>query len=190
MPHPLIDHIRRMVELAPEEEAEILSFFEPVTARKKYILARAGETSPDLYFVAEGCIRLFHLSERGAEQTIQFAIEGWWLTDFSAFPTQQCSEFTIQALEKSELLAISAARHELLLARFPQLERYFRLIYQRAYGASQVRLKYQHDLSREEMYRRFASSYPQFTQRIPQYLLASFLGFTPEYLSELRKKRS
>ena len=59
---------------------------------------------------------------------------------------------------------------------------------QRAYAASQMRVKYFHDLSKEENYRQFVSLFPKFIQRIPQYMLASYLGITPEYLSELRKK--
>ena len=68
------------------------------------------------------------------------------------------------------------------------MERYFRFIYQRAYAAAQLRIKYLFDYSKEEFYHSFKSKHPEFVQRIPQYLLASFLGFTPEYLSELRKK--
>ena len=71
----------------------------------------------------------------------------------------------------------------------PKMERYFRKIHQRAHGASQFRIRCQYDLSREELYRHLMSLYPEFVQRIPQYLLASYLGFTPEYLSEIRAKK-
>ncbi|WP_223815814.1 hypothetical protein [Adhaeribacter rhizoryzae] len=76
-----------------------------------------------------------------------------------------------------------------MLHQHPKLERYFRMIYQRAYAASQMRIKYLYDLSREELFYHFLDHYPDFVQRIPQYLLASFLGFTPEYLSEIRSKK-
>jgi hypothetical protein len=69
------------------------------------------------------------------------------------------------------------------------MERYFRLIHQRAHAAAQNRLKGLFSQTREEIYRQFVKQYPEFVQRIPQYLLASFLGFTPEYLSELRAKK-
>jgi ribosomal protein L10 len=69
------------------------------------------------------------------------------------------------------------------------MERYFRFIYQRAYAASQMRFKYLYEFSKEEFYQHLNENYPEFIQRIPQYLIASFLGFTPEYLSEIRKKK-
>ncbi|MGN6438008.1 MAG: Crp/Fnr family transcriptional regulator, partial [Agriterribacter sp.] len=67
--------------------------------------------------------------------------------------------------------------------------RYFRLLHQRAHAASQFRIRNLYQLSREELYYQFNNLYPEFVQRVPQYLLASFLGFTPEYLSELRRRQ-
>lgn len=69
------------------------------------------------------------------------------------------------------------------------MEKYFRLIHQRVHAASQYRLKSLFSQTKEEIFRQFVKQYPDFIQRIPQYLLASFLGFTPEYLSELRAKK-
>lgn len=189
-PHPLIEHIRKQAAINFDDEAAVLSYFETVHAAKKEILIAAGDPCSRLYFVVKGCLRLFHLSEKGVEQTIQFALENWWLTDHSTFSRQAVTDFSIQAVEPAEVLSISLEKYEALLMHFPQMERYFRLLYQRAAGASQMRMKYQHDLSREGMYRQFSDHYPEFTQRIPQYLLASFLGLTPEYLSELRRRRS
>ena len=68
------------------------------------------------------------------------------------------------------------------------LERYFRTIYQIAYGASLIKVKYLYDLSKEEIYLHFTEHFPDFAQRVPQYLIASFLGLTPEYVSEIRAK--
>jgi CRP/FNR family transcriptional regulator len=68
------------------------------------------------------------------------------------------------------------------------MERYFRIIMQRAVAASQLRIKYMFELSKEEFYLHFCNSFPEFVQRVPQYMIASYLGLTPEYVSELRKK--
>jgi CRP-like cAMP-binding protein len=190
MHNPLIEHIRNTTVVDPADEAAILQFFKAVHVRKKENLQEADNICSSLYFVVKGCLRLFFLDEKGVQHTTQFAIENWWLTDFLAFHGQKPTGFFIQAVENSDVLSISLASFEQLVARFPQLERYFRVMYQRGYGASQVRTKYNHDFSREELYNHFTTHFPEFIQRIPQYLLASYLGFTPEYLSELRKKRS
>ncbi|PSR55330.1 Crp/Fnr family transcriptional regulator [Adhaeribacter arboris] len=189
MSEQLIKHFARFVEIKEADVPAILSYFQPIRLAKKESLLSEGSICTSNYFVVKGCLRLFFVNEKGVEQTIQFAIENWWLTDYLAFQNQQPSNFYIQGVEKTEVLAISFSAQEQLFQQFPHLERYFRLIYQKAYGASQVRIKFLYDYSREELYQNFAASYPQFIQRIPQYLLASFLGFTPEYLSELRKKK-
>jgi len=76
-----------------------------------------------------------------------------------------------------------------LFSEVPQMERYFRIMMQRALAASQLRVKLIYQLSKEEMYTQFVNSFPGFFQRVPQYMIASYLGLTPEYLSELRKRR-
>ena len=185
----LKEHINRFVRLSDNEFEQILSYVKPVSARKKQNLHEAGKVCKSNFFVRKGCLRLFFINDKGVEQTIQFALENWWLSDYASFSSQQTSLFYIQAVEKSEVVAINFPAQEKMLQQFPQMERYFRLIHQRAHAASQYRLKGLFSQTREKIYHDFCKQYPAFVQRIPQYLLASFLGFTPEYLSEIRRKR-
>ncbi|HTG67612.1 MAG TPA: hypothetical protein VL859_14685, partial [Flavobacterium sp.] len=113
----------------------------------------------------------------------------WWITDNIAYEHGLATSFYIQAVENSKIISIDRDAQEQLLEKFPKMERYFRFIYQRAYAASQMRIKYLYDFSKEEFYEHLCKSQPEFVQRIPQYLIASFLGFSPEYLSEIRKKK-
>ncbi|MFN8347146.1 MAG: Crp/Fnr family transcriptional regulator [Spirosomataceae bacterium] len=182
-------HIAKYITLKEEELVAIGSFFGTLECKKKENLLTEGKISKSNYFVAAGCLRLFFINDKGVEQTIQFAIENWWLADYASFESQKPSEFYIQAVEKSTILSLDFEAQEAMLRRFPQMERYFRLMHQRAHAASQFRIKGLYDLSREELYYQFSRQHPDFVQRIPQYLLASFLGFTPEYLSEIRSKR-
>lgn len=182
-------HISKFIEITEEEYAEILKYFTIIDAPKKQNLLIDGNICKSNYFVCEGCLRMFFINEKGIEQTIQFALENWWLADYTSFSSQKPSEFNIQAVEKSKILALDFLAQEELLKRFPVMERYFRLVHQRAHAAYQFRIKMLYSLSREEVYHLFNKQYPEFVNRIPQYLLASFLGFTPEYLSEIRSKR-
>ena len=154
--------------------------------RKKEHLFRQGELCTHIYFVSKGCLNLYFVNDRGQKQTVQFALEHWWLSDFMAFRSSSRTDFNLQAVERSKVLGIDRKGEQELLERFPELERYFRLIHERAYGASLIRMKYVYGLSKEELYHDFAQKFPDFVQRVPQYLLASFLGLSPEYLSELR----
>jgi CRP-like cAMP-binding protein len=103
---------------------------------------------------------------------------------------QKPSEFSIQAVEPSAIAVLDKSVQDELFARLPQLERYFRLVLQRAYAAAIMRVKYIFTESGEERFRNFNNSFPEFIQRIPQYMLASYLGFTPEFLSKIRAKKN
>jgi CRP-like cAMP-binding protein len=187
--HPLIQHIQKITSNPGIEGDAILSFFETKTFKKKDILQQEDKRCLLYFFVVKGCLRLYFTDYNGAEQTLQFALENWWMTDLNAFRTGQRSAYTIQALEATEVLAITTPNYELLLAKFPVIENYFRLVYERAYAASLLRIRMISRMPKDEFYELFQSKYPEFIQRIPQKVLASFLGFTPEYLSELRKKK-
>lgn len=189
MSRALQEHISRFIKTGEEEHNQIQRYFTSHTFRKKQNLHEEGKVCRSNYFVEKGCLRLFFINEKGIEQTVQFALENWWLSDYTSFSTQKPSQFYIQAVEKSQIISLDYQAQEKMLQEFPVMERYFRLIHQRVHAASQYRLKALFSQTREEIYRQFVHQYPEFIQRIPQYLLASFLGFTPEYLSELRAKK-
>lgn len=188
MQNQLAAHIRRFIDITDEEAIQIYFFFEELKVKKKENLLHNEEVCKYNYFVLKGCLRLFFTDEKGVEQTTQFAIENWWLSDYMSFQNQLSADFNIQAVEHTELLRISYMDQEKLFQEVPKMERYFRLVYQKAAAAAQLRSKYQHTYSKEEQFLNFSKRFPEFIQRVPQYLLASYLGFTPEYLSEIRKK--
>ncbi len=184
----LFNHINQFVEVSEDDFSEIISFFELEHHDKKAILREGGKKNDLLYFVINGCLHMYFINDKGIERTIQFAIENWWMADHLAFFNQNHSDFYIQAAEPSQVLSITYANYEKLLDHFPQLEKYFRSIYEISYGSSLMRIKYIFDLSKEDSYFHFIEHFPKFAQRVPQYLIASFLGLTPEYVSEIRKR--
>ncbi|RFS15180.1 Crp/Fnr family transcriptional regulator [Emticicia sp. C21] len=185
----LLSHIKRYIELDEQEEKTILACVQSLHIKKKEYLLKEGQICKASYFVEKGCLRMFFVSDKGDEHTNNFALENWWLSDYSTLLTQKPSLFYIQAIENSDILVLTTEQQEVLSKEIPKIERYFRLILQRAYGASQIRFKHTYNLSREDMYRNFLGLHPEFVNRVPQYMLASYLGFTPEYLSEIRKKK-
>jgi len=184
----LITHIRKFCSIESEKLSLLASFFEHRTYKKKELLLKEGHRCYEKFFIAKGCINLYYLRKNGTEQTIDFAIENWWTSDFMAFQHSSMAAFSIRAIETTEVLCITADNQCKLLAEVPELNEYFHFVFQKSYAASQMRFKFLYELSKDELYRHFVQHYPSFIQRVPQYLLASFLGFTPEYLSEIRKK--
>ncbi|WPU96139.1 Crp/Fnr family transcriptional regulator [Mucilaginibacter sabulilitoris] len=185
---PLLTHIEKICSIDTDKTNLIGSFLEHKICHKKDLLLTEGHRCFEKFFIVKGCVQLFYLRANGAEQTLDFALENWWTSDFTAFQDSIPAQFSIRAIEDTEVLCISADAQRELLKQIPEMNAYFHLVFQRAYAASQMRLRYLYEFSKEELYLHFLKHFGAFTQRIPQYLLASFLGFTPEYLSELKKK--
>ena len=132
---------------------------------------------------------MYFIDNKLNEQITQFALEHWWMADHFSFIDSKPSPYFIQTIEKSEILSINSSSIETLLKELPQMERYFRIIMLRDLAASQLRQKYMYEMSKEEFYQLFTTSFPEFVKRVPQYMIASYLGLTPQYVSELRKKK-
>ena len=189
--NPLFGHLNQFVTVSEKEFETIHSYFNTQYLKKKELLMEADGPCNQIYFVLKGCLHMYFITEKGTERTVQFALENWWITDFLAYQKHTNTNFFIQAVEDTVVLSIGSEEYERLLQEFPQLERYFRLIFQIAYGSSIMKIKYLFDFSKEDIYFHFTEHFPEFAQRGPQYLIASFLGLTPEYVSEIRdKKRS
>ena len=186
----MLAHIARYVALTPAEVQTVSTYFTCQTVPRKACLFEAGQPCPGNYFVLQGCLRLYFVTEKGVEHITRFALENWWLTDYVSFLNQQPSMFSIQALAPTTVAVINYQDQESLLALVPALERYFRLLLQRTAAADQNRWVFQMRHSAEERYRHFSRAFPGFVQQVPQYMLASYLGCTPEFLSKVRAKTS
>lgn len=184
--NPLLQHIRKFIPLDDREAKTVLSYFETESFKKKQIMLEEGHICNKQYFITKGCVRFYINNSKGVEQTLQFGIENWWIADYLSFQEQIPSHFYIQAIEAIEALSIDRKSFETLLLELPKLERYFRLIIQKSFGASQTRIKYLFTMSAEERYHHMNSRFPEFIQRVPQYMLASYLDFSPEFLSKIR----
>lgn len=182
----LITHIRKSIDLNDSEAEIVLSYFDHQTIKKKTLLLEEGQICNKQYFIIKGCLRSYIINNKGNEQTLQFGIESWWITDYMSFQSQNTSHFFIQAIENSDVISINKTELEELLARLPKLERYFKLILQKSFGAAQLRIKYLFTMTAEERFHHFRDSFPEFVQRVPQYMLASYLDFSPEFMSKIR----
>tara|TARA_R110000868_G_scaffold36900_6_gene130532 strand:+ start:4682 stop:5263 length:582 start_codon:yes stop_codon:yes gene_type:complete len=180
--------IREKVTLSNEEFELCKTFFIPKKIRKKQTLLLEGDVCTYNTFVEKGILRSYTTDEKGNENVIQFAFEGWWITDLSSFLTGGNSTYTIEALEDSELLLLTTTARESLMNAVPTFERYQRILLQNAYIALQTRINSALTATAEEKYLKLTASYPDIVTRIPQHMVASYLGLTPETLSRVRKQ--
>jgi CRP-like cAMP-binding protein len=185
----LFRHVSKFVLLEKHDKNAIESYITRKALKKKDHLFKEGQICSANYFVLKGCLRLYYITEQGTEQIVQFAIDNWWLTDYMSFDSQKPSQFNIQAVEATDVIVLEKKMQEELFAKVPKMERYFRIILQKAFAASVMRLRYIFTQSGEERFHHFNDSFPEFVQRVPQYMLASYLGFTPEFLSKIRARK-
>ena len=185
---PLLDYIKIRIDLTPKEEA----FLESKVTFRKYLkgqyVIQQGDICKYECFVISGCTKTFYLDQEGQEHMVMFAIENWWTADMGSFITQTPADYNVQCLENTELILFSYDELEELYAEIPKLERLFRQIVERAFVASQKRIVRNFSLTAKERYLYFKNQYPQIEERIPQYLVASFLGITKEFLSKIKSQ--
>jgi CRP-like cAMP-binding protein len=176
------------VPFSEHEMAVIKDYLTPKKLRKKQYLLQEGDVCKFIAFVEKGALRSYSVDEKGIERIIQFALEGWTISDLFSFLTAEPATYTIDALEDCELVLISKSAHEELLKTLSKYETWMRIQITGAYIAMQRRLTSIISLSLEERYTSFTSLYPEIVQRVPQHMIASYMGLTPETLSRVRKK--
>lgn len=184
----LLQHIKRQVNLSDTDEALIVSKLKQRTYLKRQYIVQEGDIYRKQSFVVSGKVRTFYLDNDGNEHVVAFGIENWWVGDLCSFSNQEPAEFNTECLSKTTVLQISYNDMEELYNAIPILERYFRLIVQKAYGNMSKRIIRNHSMSAKDRYLLFIKTYPQIAERFPQYMIASYLGITKEFLSNIRKQ--
>jgi len=184
----LLQNISKYIQLTQEEIDYFTSVVQIKRLRKKQYLVQEGDVCRFESFVNKGCLRAYHVDEKGQEHVAQFAIEGWWISDMYSFLTATPARFNVDTLEDSELFCLDKPSLEELYIQVPKFERFFRIILQNAFIAHQQRIIANMSKTAEERYLDFMNYYPQLEQRVPQHQVASYLGITPESLSRIRKQ--
>lgn len=156
-------------------------------APRKSFLLRESEVCRFEAFIVKGCARSFCLDESGHETILNFTVEDWWLSDIGSFHEQQPSRMYIETLEDCQLLYLTPQTKEELLRQAPRFERFFRLMLQRHLSALQDRLVANISRPARERYHAFLEKYPGLARRVPQHMIASYLGISPEFLSKIRR---
>lgn len=185
----LIKNIVQHIRLSPEEIVIFKSFWTEKILEKGEFLLRNGEICRYDSYIISGVLKAFCINaENGNEEILFLAIDDWWATDISSFSKQKASIYNIQAVEKTSLLQISHYSFQKMLREIPSLERYFRIILESYLGTLEKRIVFNNMYKAEQKYYDFLETYPDIVSRVPQYLIASYLGVSAEFISRIRKK--
>ena len=176
------------IKLDETETDHIESILQHKVIKKNVAVLNEGEVCRSVYFVNNGCLRVFHTDAKGDEYNMLFCPENWWAMDIASFSRQRPSYYSIAALEDTEVFYIDYETLEKLYITVPSLERFFRILTQNGFYLYQRRFTDNQSRTAKERYKQFQLTYPGLEQRITQKHIASYLGITPVFLSMLRSQ--
>jgi len=183
-----IDYLNERVKLTTEDLELVANASVQKRIRKHQYLLEEGEVSDFVGFVVKGSFRLFRIGDDKQEHVMRFAIENWWISDFISFMSGQPSNCYIEALEDSELIRFSKEKWDELLAASSNFRQIIEALTTKNFEAHQNRIFSNISEPAEVRYEKFVQKYPTLYNRIPLYMIASFLGLTRETLSRVRKQ--
>jgi CRP-like cAMP-binding protein len=184
----LFTNLNRYSKISEADFSQISAVLTKRFIKKKRTLISEGDICRYIFFVEKGALRSFSTDKDAGEHVMQLAVEDHWIADLSSFITQTAGTLTVEAIEDSEVLLLPYGAIDQLCERLPQLEKYFRKLYQSAYVSMQQRYNGVQSKSAKERYQLLILDNPKFAARIPLIHIASYLGITAESLSRIRKQ--
>lgn len=187
-PEDITNEIFKDLNFTKEECKVIANSLHPINLKKGDFLLESEAPVLHQYYVRSGCLRTYFLDTNGKEHTLQFAINDWWISDYTAFFTSGKAIMYIDTIEDAQLYRISKRDLDSLFKDIPKLEPFFRKKMEKAFASFQKRILGSLSQSAEERYLQFKKRYPSIEQSVKNYHIASYLGITTESLSRIRKK--
>lgn len=184
----IIRNVERHITLNEKEKAFFLSMLQPKSLKRKILYLRSGTVCRYSAFVLDGALKGFTVDQEGREHILSFATPDWWISDMYSLLSQKPAILNIEAIADAEVLMLSRENQELLYAKVPKFERFFRILVENSLVANQQRLIDNLSSTAEERYLRFIKKYPAIPSCVPQHNIASYLGITPEFLSKIRSR--
>lgn len=181
-----ITYLQSKFILTPEEITMIEGVCRLKKLRKKQYLLQEGDIWHYNAFVSKGLVRNYCVDEKGQEHIFQFSPENWWAGDRQSYLNETPARFNIEALEDSEIILIPKGDYEALLEAIPAYNTFQRMLLERSFIVLQNRIFMGNSYTAEERYNDFLKAYPNIISRVPQHMIASYLGVSPETLSRIR----
>jgi len=182
----IIAHIKDVIDIDLAEQSYFLSLLKYKKVRRRQYILQAEDICRYETYIINGCMRSYFIDGDGIEHVMMFAIENNWIGDGLSFSKSIPSSVNIDALEESEIFQIDKPSLEALYEKVPAFERFFRIKFQTAFIAEQQRVICNFTKSALNRYLTFLERFPGLEQRVPQHQIASFLGITPQFLSQVR----
>ena len=174
--------------IVEDEAVKIVADLTHLRFKKGEILLKTGDLCEHSFFVEKGLLRSYMLDESGKEHVIQFAPENWFIVDRSSVYFNDPSESYIEAIEDTEVVLIGEDFICNASQTSPNFSRFNDKLLHNHIRQMQKRINLLLGATAEKRYMSFIEMYPDLLLRVPQWMIASYLGITPESLSRVRKE--
>jgi CRP-like cAMP-binding protein len=174
--------------ISDEEFKHVQEAFSSKKVKKRQFILHEGSICQYSAFIVKGAMRQYLIDKRGVEHIVRFGIENWWMSDRESFMMLTPSQYNIDAVEDCDVLVTSNEQVTNLIARSPAFLKVTHELDKRSYITSHHRIQAAISYSAEERFVHLTKTYPEFLQRFPQNMIASYLGISPETLSWFRKQ--
>ncbi|MEO9891061.1 Crp/Fnr family transcriptional regulator [Aurantibacter sp.] len=186
----ILGNIEKYVTLTKEETEKLIAIIRVKKIKKRELLDQPSNVCNYRNYIQKGAFRSYFIDNEGKEHTVQIAVEDHFTSDFYSYITQTPATLFVEALEDSIILQMSYNDIEGLCKEIHALSEYFRITTERAFAFSRKRALSNLSMTAEERFLELEKRYPNIVYRVPQKVIASYLGITPEFMSKLRKKLS
>jgi CRP-like cAMP-binding protein len=174
--------------LRPDALHAVLPLFRPIQLAKNDHLVKAGEFLPQMGWLLDGLVRHYFLRHDGTEITVEFARAGDLVGEYNNMLHEQPSDHFVQALEPSQILMAPVANLRAACDQHPDLDRLRQTLTEQYMHRIIKQMSQYMTRSPEERYTYLLTHDPDLIQRVPQTILASYVGVTPVSLSRIRKR--
>lgn len=181
--------ISRMISLTEREAEELMSMCYRRKFRKKEILSEDETIINEVYFIERGILRVKIFDVNGTEHTVHFAIENQFIADYRAFLTREKSSYLLEAMEATEVIVLPKTAIEWGYHNLQEGEKLGRRIAEYYFTYLDRRIEHLYTLSPIQRYDLMNQIFPNIHNRVPQHMIASYLGITPIHLSRIKKNR-
>src|ERR1700744_4728021 len=174
-------------KLTDDEREVIMEVFQRKRMRKRQYFLQEGDVCRYIGFIVKGSSRMFTVDDKGHEHIMRFGLECWWISDQESLVNLTPSPYYIEMLEDSEILVVSFADATELRNKSRCFDETIKNLDRNHNIAIQKRIHAAIGMSAEEKFEDLSRTYPEFLERFPMNMIASYLGIAPETISRIRK---
>lgn len=180
--------MQQMIQISDEELSDFIGLCFSKKVKRKQVLSRPNTYPNEVFFIVSGLVRVSILDKEGNEHSIHFALENQFICDYSAFIRKEISLYTLETLEETEVVVLPRTAIEWGYTHLTEGDKMGRLIAEFYFIYQDNRIKNQYTRTPKERYDTITEVFPNIHNRVPQHMIASYLGITSIHLSRLKKQ--